>query len=128
MSNEITVCIGSNLPDGHKKVAEALSWLTQILSQCRFHGPYPTEPYGEASAECQYFNAVAIGNTSLSELSLNKAFKDYEHSHGRQPGNRNIVAIDLDLVVCNGRVLRQSDFEAPYFTEGFNRLRYEKQS
>lgn len=123
MTNEITVCIGSNVADGHRKVADALTWLMQILSQCEYHGPYPTEPYGGASAEHQYFNAVAIGKTSLSATDLNIIFKDYENGHGRKRDTRKEIAIDLDLVICNGQVLRESDFNAPYFTEGFNRLR-----
>ena len=122
-TNEITVCIGSNVTDGHRKVTDALTWLTRILLNCKSHGPYPTEPYGDASSERQYFNAVAIGQTSMSETELNCIFKDYENRHGRKRDTRKEIAIDLDLVICNGRVLRQSDFNAPYFTEGFNHLR-----
>ena len=122
MANIITVCIGSNAPDGYDKVDEALSWLSSLFSTCKSYGPYPTTPYGDASAGRQYFNAVATGNTPLEEKHIYELFKDYETAHGRIHGSHEEVAIDLDLVVLNGNVLRPTDFSAKKKKKGLSHL------
>ena len=118
--NKATICIGSNAPDACKKVSDALEWVKAELQGSISHGPYPTEPFGHGASDAPYCNAVVTGTTCLTIESLTRLFKDYEAANGRKHGSSfpDRIAIDIDLVVWNGTVMRPADYNAPYFTEG----------
>ncbi|MDE7125629.1 MAG: 2-amino-4-hydroxy-6-hydroxymethyldihydropteridine diphosphokinase [Muribaculaceae bacterium] len=67
-----------------------------------------------------YLNQVIRGYSmaGLEELSL--SYKRIEADYGRNtmPSDMISVALDIDIVMADGCVLRQHDYESAHFTEG----------
>ena len=71
-----------------------------------------------------YINAVARLEVSegIELQSVVETLKAVEQRLLRHHGSSGIVAIDLDLVVWDGKVVREGDFNRPYFARGYNEL------
>lgn len=116
---EIAVSLGSNVPNAHEQVLEAVLWLHEtVLTDMRTSDTYCT-PAHNATAP-PYINAVAIGRSIYSVTELTTLLKRYEQAHG--PRLQHLVPIDMDVVVCDNAVLRPADFGQTYFTVGWKQL------
>ncbi|MDE6644286.1 MAG: 2-amino-4-hydroxy-6-hydroxymethyldihydropteridine diphosphokinase [Muribaculaceae bacterium] len=120
---QVVIGIGSNVEPRDKRVKDAISFLEIKFSDTKVSTAYNTEP--EGNALYQYTNAVLQGFTDLSEAEVSTMLKEYELSNGRTPElkARDIVPIDLDLTVYDGKILRPNDFKSKYFTIGYNQIK-----
>lgn len=123
---KVIIGIGCNVEPRENGVEEAIGWLGTVLVGMTASAVYVTRP--EGTARYPYANAVVAGMTDLSKSDLTAMLKDYETAHGRTPRLKalDIVPVDLDLVVYDGDVLRPGDFEALYFTIGYNQIEKER--
>ena len=121
-SREALFCIGSNCGDREGNVDAALVWLSGILADFR-HTPVYATPDCHGGAR-KYMNAVAVGCTCLEAPELERLCKDYECAAGRDAEAREAgnVPIDIDIVVFDGKILREKDFGCEFFKKGYKWL------
>lgn len=82
---------------------------------------YTTEEDGKG--EMIYLNSVAELRDNSSPETLTLRLKELEKKAGRRPKEETKeVALDLDLVVCDDRILRPKDFGKDYFRTGYLEL------
>lgn len=83
-----------------------------------------TPPLSGAEAFPEYLNAVAAVGVApyVGFDEVNASLKLYERRCGRVPSDKTtgIVPVDLDIVVWRGEVCRETEFQRPYFSEGYN--------
>lgn len=120
--NRFVLSIGSNLCPRHIRVEDAINWLAGVLNNIKVSSIYETpEIHGVGKP---YINAVLAGESELDMDSFNSMLKDYEISAGRTSECRKqgIVPIDIDIVCCNHKIIRESDYNSEFFTIGFLEL------
>lgn len=81
---------------------------------------YPTAPEHTTDPE-PYHNMVVRMAFDIPAEDARKAFKAYE-AVVRPTVDAPLVAIDIDIVVWDGEVLRPADFSARYFRQGYETL------
>lgn len=107
------ILLGSNLSDAKAMIDNALAWL-----QTRFEvveaSPMLESCDSTGKTDLTYVNAVAEIRADISNEALNAELKAYEAARGRRHGVKE-VAIDLDIVVADGRILRVKDYQSTHF-------------
>lgn len=101
---------------------KAVKWLSSILSDFEVSPFYRTLPVNGGSKD--YINAVARGYTDMCQDAFNERIKRFEILSGRDDTcrERGLVPIDIDIVICNGEVVREWDFRQKFFQKGFLEL------
>lgn len=119
-SHQVFISVGSNTPDKDERMREALRTLTGLFPDLISSDIYSTPCYrGEGE---DYLNAVACFTTAKDLAEIESICKDMEDKAGRTKINCNIVSLDLDIVVFDGKVLRLRDFDRKYFIKGYFQL------
>ncbi|MBD5244382.1 MAG: hypothetical protein HDS02_04645 [Bacteroides sp.] len=118
----VWVSLGSNVAERQLKIAEALQCLKALMSDMLVSDSYVTPALNGIDSD--YMNAVATGVISIGVDEFSALCKDIERNLGRSPASkqRGEVEIDLDLVVCDGKIIRPSDFSREYFQRGYRQL------
>lgn len=111
------ITLGSNTPDKNERVAAAIlrlkEWVDVVSST-----PVYSSPDAYHDGRPPYANAIVVADgPEKAEEMLDKIFKDYERSQGRDRSSR-MVQIDIDIVVRDTTILRPRDYSAPYFLLG----------
>lgn len=124
LSNMTSFVIGlaSNTDDAEFQMEQAVQTLQTIFRKSSVSNFYQSASIsGDGST---YTNAVMAGLTEMSHNELSEKFKKLELKHGRdeQARREKRVTLDLDLVIWDGRIERQNDFEQPYFNRGYREL------
>lgn len=122
MSRAIIV-IGSNYNDSFRSVESTFDWLAKSFQIVGWSGIYQTPDY--LGSGCGYHNAVIELEHEGSVESLNALFKQYESEFGRSDALRGLgkVPIDIDIIIADGKVLRQKDYDTKYFKTGYDLLK-----
>ena len=124
LSNMTSFVIGlaSNTDDAEFQMEQAVQTLQTIFRKSSVSNFYQSASIsGDGST---YTNAVMAGLTEMSHNELSEKLKKRELKHGRdeQARREKRVTLDLDLVIWDGRIERQNDFEQPYFNRGYREL------
>ena len=124
LSNMTSFVIGlaSNTDDAEFQMEQAVQTLQTIFRKSSVSNFYQ---YASISGDgSTYTNAVMAGLTEMSHNELSEKLKKLELKHGRdeQARREKRVTLDLDLVIWDGRIERQNDFEQPYFNRGYREL------
>lgn len=124
LSNMTSFVIGlaSNTDDAEFQMEQAVQTLQTIFRKSSVSNFYQSASIsGDGST---YTNAVMAGLTEMSHNELSEKLKKLELKHGRdeQARREKRVTLDLDLVIWDGRIERQNDFEQPYFNRGYRKL------
>lgn len=119
---EVVISIGSNCGDRRKMVEKAVEWLKSILMQTSCSGIYET-PCARHT-DVTYLNAVVKGYYSGTGFELDDILKGKEHEMGRTAECREAgkVPIDMDIVICDGEVLKDWDYRQKFFRIGFEQI------
>jgi len=122
---EVWLSLGSNCGDRKKNVSDAMSWLPDALDSFACSDIYETpEIHGIGDP---YYNAVIRGISSRGFYELNRLFKEYELSSGRDSASRERgdVPIDIDIVVWDKDIIRPKDFYHSFFQIGYMQIQSE---
>ena len=124
LSNMTSFVIGlaSNTDDAEFQMEQAVQTLQTIFRKSSVSNFYQSASIsGDGST---YTNAVMAGLTEMSHNELSEKLKKLELKHGRdeQARREKRVTLDLDLVIWDGHIERQNDFEQPYFNRGYREL------
>ncbi len=120
---EVVICIGSNCGDRYQNVDKGINWINSILSTFRTSTIYATPDC--KGGPRKYMNAVAIGKTDITLQQLEIMCKNFEKELGRDEKAREAgdVPIDIDVVVYDDKILRETDYIREFFKIGFYQLR-----
>lgn len=119
---EYLISIGSN-EDRVTNMALARRRLAQLFADIRFSAERETEPLC-LSRPCRFSNQVACFHSHLCADEVRLCLKAIEREAGRVPQDKSleIVRLDLDLLTCDGRVLKPADMERGYVRQGVEEL------
>lgn len=117
----VVIGIGSNAPDREARMKEGIAQLHQFLNHVVTSEIYETVSISPRDAS-PFLNAVAGATTTLSRSALIDRLKEIERLAGRHEAAPGIVTLDLDLVIFNGQIIRDRDFEQAYFNIGYRQL------
>ena len=114
--------VGSNCGDRKASVEKAIDWLKTVLMQVEVSDIYETPCALKAGKP--YFNAVVKGFYEGDAFQLEDLLKDKERQMGRTAACRESgdVPVDIDLVVCDGVIIKKWDYRQKFFQIGLNQL------
>lgn len=120
--NKLVISIGSNSKDREWQVENCIKWLKSKLS-----GVSHSEIYNSAASngkDPDYLNVVMKAKCREDFAEINKKLKDYESVCGRTPLSKQTgeIPMDLDIIIWNGEIVRERDFNQKYFQTGWQQL------
>lgn len=122
---EYLISIGSN--EGRDvNMSLARRRLVQLFADIRFSTERETAPLC-LHRPCSFSNQVACFHSVLCADEVRSCLKTIEREAGRMPQDKplEIVRLDLDLLMCDGRVLKPADMERAYVRQGMEELKME---
>ena len=113
---KMILALGTNA-GGEAVIRKAYELLARQLGGLRMSRILTTEPVGIVSPP--FCNALAEGTTSLSAIELRSVLKHTERLCGDSPELRekNIIWLDIDLLLLGGRRYKLDDWQRPYIRE-----------
>jgi len=112
--HDVAIGLGSNLGDRQGNIAAALQRLRSLVRIERVSSAYETKPVGFAD-QPDFLNLACVGTTLLTYRELWSGLRKVERDVGRRAamplGPR---AIDLDLLLFDGLVVRDADITIPH--------------
>lgn len=115
--HDAVLSLGSNVAEADIMLNKAIARLRSVGFDIVVSEFYNTPDISGSGVI--YSNAVMSGRFSHDAASLQSLCKDIENSLGRSSMTPS-VAIDIDIVVFDGNVLRPQDYGRDYFTIGMN--------
>ena len=120
--NKLVISIGSNSKDREWQVENCIKWLKSKLS-----GVSHSEIYNSAASngkDPDYLNVVMKAKCRENFDEINKKLKDYESVCGRTQLSKQTgeIPMDLDIIIWNGEIVRERDFNQEYFQTGWQQL------
>lgn len=121
-SHECLICLGSN-KDGVLRLKTAEYMLEELFPGIHWGRILTTIPEG-IDFPALYMNRAARLYTAMSPEALQDCLKDIERRNGRTPDDkqRGIVALDIDLLTYDGRILRPKDWDKHYVQQALEAL------
>ena len=118
----LVVGIGSNTTDREFRVQQAIEALCGKFTDAHVSDVYESPAFN--GKDDPYMNAVFAGMTTLDLDSAIAWLKELEKNSGRNQIDsiEGHVALDLDLVLWDRRIIRPTDFDRPYFNVGYRQL------
>lgn len=103
-------------------MSEAAEWLCREFQSVVTSEIYSTPPFSGLGAF--YSNMVVAVSSPLSPDEMIAKAKAFETLCGRSPRSKQLgqVPMDVDVVICNGEVLRPTEMSRTYFTKGFQQI------
>ena len=121
--NTFVIGLGSNIDKASETIQLALSIINEDSNELEYSETYPTEPFGEDINNLHlYCNCAAKGKCGLSEAEFVDYCKQIETQLGRSRDNKHIVAIDIDVICFNDKILRPKEITAPYMQKAYKDL------
>lgn len=108
--NPVSVMIGSNITGKAAIVAKASAEVASMLSDAVTAGPLTGPDYTGIGSD--YCNMLVAGQTGLGADELKEKFREMEIRYGRQPGNKAEVALDIDIVVFAGQIIKPLEYDS----------------
>lgn len=116
------ISVGANCGDRKGEVSAAIHWLGSLLKIEKASDIYETPCVGEDGRP--YMNAVVSGTFNGPIEDLEKELKRYEVMVGRDLDcrDRGDVPVDIDLVICDGKIIKEWDSRQKFFRIGYDQL------
>ena len=95
-----------NLYQGSQNIAARFKIL-------RRSGVYQTKDVREGHEDTTYLNRILLIETALSYPELVASLKEIEQAHGRQPGEQDIIPLDLDVLTYGKQVFHHKGRQIP---------------
>lgn len=119
----MVLSLGSNFGDRKASVASSLEWLGNFIGDFRSSSIYETPCAVRKGPD--YLNAVVCGEFSGTLDDLQYLLKKREADCGRDESKkmRGEVPIDIDIVIADGKIIKEWDARQKFFIRGFEELR-----
>ena len=95
-----------NLYQGSQNIAARFKIL-------RRSGVYQTKDVREGHEDTTYLNRILLIETALPYPELVASLKEIEQAHGRQPGEQDIIPLDLDVLTYGKQVFHHKGRQIP---------------
>jgi 2-amino-4-hydroxy-6-hydroxymethyldihydropteridine diphosphokinase len=110
----VYLCLGSNLDDMKKNLAQALELLSEQVRIEKISSLYQTEPVGYRE-QPDFLNAVCRGSTRLKSLKLLDFVKKIEAAMGRISSFRDAPRpIDIDILLYDNEIVESPVLTIPH--------------
>ncbi|HIZ91520.1 MAG TPA: 2-amino-4-hydroxy-6-hydroxymethyldihydropteridine diphosphokinase [Candidatus Bacteroides merdavium] len=119
---EYLVSIGSN--EGRRQnMLLARRRLSELFADIRFSCEEETAPL-YLHRPCRFSNQVACFHSDLCADEVRACLKAIEREAGRLPEDkpREIVRLDIDLLMCDGIIIKADDWKREYVQRGLKHL------
>ena len=122
MSNEVILCLGSNLPDRRQRLSSAIARLAAHVAVADYSEAVESADVSGLGAD--YLNVVVRCFTSLSLNELRRLISRIEEAEGRtaQAKLSGCMPIDIDVVMYGGEVVSRCDYQREYFRQAYQLL------
>lgn len=119
---KMVLSIGSNSSDREWQMSQTIKRLRENFKVVAVSEIYETEAVNGVDAP--YLNAVAVASTSMTYEDVLSFTKQWETICGRTPASKlqGVIPVDLDVVVWDGEIKRERDYEHEYFARGYKQL------
>ncbi len=121
MPNRAVICLGANVPDASERLEAASEFLGAVGVVNKATPKYLTAPE-YAGDVAPYLNRVVELHTTVTYETALRMTKDYQTRVRELAQAQPFVAVDIDIVIWNGAVVRQGDAAAAYFRQGLAML------
>lgn len=117
----VIIGIGSN-HDAETSVAKAKALIEASFGKVAYSHAAYTEPVDIVSDK--FLNVLALATTELDTEAIDRILKQIERECGNTPSLRqqNIVAADLDILLCGEQRMHLKDWTRPYVVEMYKEL------
>lgn len=125
MKHSATLLLGSNVPDREEKLQAAVGGLEQVADvTARSHIYVSPDRSGLGEP---YANIVLKCSTALSLGELRCYISGLERRLGRTPQSKSmgVMPVDIDLVVWDGNVVSEADYDSPQYRQCIERMPHE---
>lgn len=119
--NRAIISLGANTATAATALDSALELLGAYGTITRSSGNFYAAAEGNPGAP-PYLNNIVELDTAMDYRQLQSLTKDYEKQARTAAAAAPLVAIDIDIVVFDGTVLRPEMMQAQYFTKGMRAL------
>lgn len=121
--HEAVISLGANCGDRESNIKQAIRCIGSRLGEA-FSGSEIYETPDAYGGERPYLNSVVKVFSIRSRAEIEDFCKNVEKEMGRdaEARARGDVPVDLDLVVFDGQVLKERDFNASFFQIGYANL------
>ena len=122
MSNEVILCLGTNLPDRRQRLSSAIARLAAHVAVADYSEAVESADVSGLGAD--YLNVVVRCFTSLSLNELCRLISRIEEAEGRtaQAKLTGCMPIDIDVVMYGGEVVSRCDYQRDYFRQAYQLL------
>lgn len=122
MSNEVILCLGTNLPDRRQRLSSAIARLAAHVVVADYSEAVESADVSGLGAD--YLNVVVRCFTSLSLNELRRLIPRIEEAEGRtaQAKLSGCMPIDIDVVMYGGEVVSRCDYQRDYFRQAYQLL------
>lgn len=122
MSNEVILCLGTNLPDRRQRLSSAIARLAAHVAVADYSEAVESADVSGLGAD--YLNVVVRCFTSLSLNELRRLISRIEEAEGRtaQAKLSGCMPIDIDVVMYGGEVVSRCDYQREYFRQAYQLL------
>ena len=122
MSNEVILCLGTNLPDRRQRLSSAIARLAAHVAVADYSEAVESADVSGLGAD--YLNVVVRCFTSLSLNELRRLISRIEEAEGRtaQAKLSGCMPIDIDVVIYGGEVVSRCDYQRDYFRQAYQLL------
>lgn len=119
--NHAIISLGCNHGDRQASIEKALSLLSPWIVEST--PPYENPDRYGRQVPC-YLNVVTRVEFEMSLEEFSEQCKTIEQECGRTPRDKStgLVAMDIDVVIYNDRVVSEPDYATDYFTQGYRFL------
>lgn len=120
--NKFVLSLGSNSEDREYQMDLAFRHLKSAFDGVESSAIYETDALNGKDAP--YLNSVVVGFTNMEYNEMVECMKKWEKQCGRTSDSKHkgIIPIDIDVVVWNNTIVRDKDYNMPYFIRGYQEL------
>lgn len=118
MINHIAIIsLGSNIENGELQLHNAYNIIRMWFREAKHSAPLSTVAIGMPEGTPNYSNMLVCVTTTLSLASMTSLTKELERLMGdtRENRNKNIVAMDVDIVEFDKEILKVHDYQRSYY-------------
>lgn len=118
LNHQCLICLGSNC-DAAVHLADALESISGRLRVVWCGNPVRTPDVCRRPAVSDFLNQALLVECQEDVVSLNALLKSIERENGRTPDSKRsgIVPLDIDLLTCDGTVLKPEEMVKRHVVE-----------